>query len=84
MGASKAQVAVVQSGWVAMHDQLAAQSSRGVNCVIAGVGHFIQIDKPDDVIEAIRQVIRLIPIEQKPSCAAWPSPKPAPTAASPK
>ena len=84
MGASKAQVAVVQSGWIAMHDQLAAQSSRGVNCVLAGVGHFIQSDKPDDVIEAIRQIIRLIPIEQKPSCAAWPSPKPAPTAASPK
>jgi pimeloyl-ACP methyl ester carboxylesterase len=79
MGASKAQVAYVENGWIAMHDQLAAQSSRGVNCVIAGVGHAIQTDKPDDVIEAIRQVIRLIPIEEKPSCAAWPSPKPAPT-----
>jgi pimeloyl-ACP methyl ester carboxylesterase len=81
MGANKAQAAVVQSGWVALHDQLAAQSSRGVNCVIAGVGHVIQIDKPEFVIDAIRQVIRLIPIEQKPSCAAWPSPKPQPTTA---
>ncbi|HTV94023.1 MAG TPA: alpha/beta hydrolase [Verrucomicrobiae bacterium] len=79
MGASKAQVAVAQSGWISLHDQLAAQSSRGVNCVIEGVGHFIQIDKPNVIIEAIRQVIRVVPIEEKPSCAAWPSPKPTPT-----
>jgi pimeloyl-ACP methyl ester carboxylesterase len=79
MGASNGQVAVVEGGWIALHDQLAAQSSRGVNCVIAGVGHFIQIDKPDVVIEAIRQVMALIPTQKKPSCAAWPSPTSRPT-----
>jgi hypothetical protein len=52
-----------------------------VNCVIAGVGHFIQIDKPNVVIEAIRQVMALIPTQEKPSCAAWPAPTSRPSPA---
>jgi len=74
MGASNAQVEAVTNGWTTLHDQLAAQSSRGVNCVIAGSGHYIQTDKPNVVIEAIRQVLSLIPTDEKPSCAAWASP----------
>ena len=81
MGATNGQVTDVENGWISLHDQLAAQSTRGVNCVIAGVGHYMQADKPDVVIQAIQQVMRLIPTDEKPSCAAWPSPKPRPTAA---
>ncbi|MGB6060240.1 MAG: alpha/beta hydrolase [Candidatus Aquilonibacter sp.] len=79
MGANDTQVAIVQGGWTALHDQLAAQSSRGVNCAIAGAGHVIQVDKPNVVIEAIRQVMALIPTQEKPSCAAWASPTSRPT-----
>ncbi|HUA09396.1 MAG TPA: alpha/beta hydrolase [Candidatus Acidoferrales bacterium] len=79
MGATSAEVASVQGGWTALHDQLAAQSTRGADCVIAGAGHAMQIDKPEVVIDAIRQIMTLIPTEEKPSCAAWPSPRPSAT-----
>jgi pimeloyl-ACP methyl ester carboxylesterase len=83
MGATSSQLATAQAGWVSLHDQLAAQSTRGVNCVIAGAGHFIQTDKPDVVIDAIRQVITLLTqTTAKPTCPASASatshPKPAP------
>ena len=81
MGATNAELVYVENGWITLHDHLAAQSRRGVNCVIANVGHYIQVDKPDVVIQAIQQVMRLIPTDEKPSCAAWPSPKPLPTLA---
>ncbi|HTZ55512.1 MAG TPA: alpha/beta hydrolase [Candidatus Acidoferrum sp.] len=69
MGATNAQVATAQAGWVALHDQLAAQSTRGINCIIPGAGHYIQIDDPRAVIEAIRQVMTLTP-SAKPTCPA--------------
>lgn len=71
LGATDAQIATVQEGWMNLHDQLAAQSSRGINCVVPGAGHYIQVDKPDVVIDAIRQIMMLL--EQpsaKPTCPA--------------
>ncbi|MGB6986988.1 MAG: alpha/beta hydrolase [Candidatus Aquilonibacter sp.] len=69
MGASDAQVTIVQKGWISLHDQLAAQSSRGINCVIPHTSHYIQIDQPQVVIDAIRQVVTLTPAA-KPTCPA--------------
>jgi pimeloyl-ACP methyl ester carboxylesterase len=69
MGATAAQTATVQQGWINLHDQLAAQSSRGINCVVPDTSHYIQIDKPQVVIDAIRQVMTLTPSE-KPTCPA--------------
>lgn len=43
--------------WVELHDDIAALSTRGVNEIVPGSGHYIQLDKPGVVIEAIRQVI---------------------------
>lgn len=81
MGASDGQVATVQKGWIGLHDQLAAQSSRGINCVFPDSGHYIQSDDPGAVIEAIRQVMTLVQQPSvKPTCpasASTPSP-PAP------
>ncbi len=69
MGATAGQVATAQAGWVALHNQLAAQSTRGVNCVIPDVGHYIQNDRPDVVVAAIREVITLLTqTTAKPTC----------------
>lgn len=80
MSASDAQVAIVQKGWISLHDQIAAQSSRGVNCVIPNSGHYIQTDDPGAVIDAIRQVVTLTPAA-KPTCpaSASASSRPVPT-----
>ena len=44
--------------WTEMHDQLAELfSTAGSNRVIQGSGHYIQIDKPDVVVDAILEVV---------------------------
>lgn len=43
--------------WVELHDDIAALSTRGVNEIVPGAGHYIQFDKPGAVIDAIQQVI---------------------------
>ena len=43
--------------WMKLHDEIAASSTRGVNRVVPGAGHFIQLEKPDAVIEAINEVL---------------------------
>jgi pimeloyl-ACP methyl ester carboxylesterase len=69
MGANDGQVATVVKGWTSLHDQLAAQSSRGINCVIDGTGHYIQVDKPQAVVDAILQVMTLLQQPSvKPTC----------------
>jgi pimeloyl-ACP methyl ester carboxylesterase len=41
----------------AWHDRIAALSSRGVDLMIGGAGHDIQIDRPASVISAIAKVV---------------------------
>jgi pimeloyl-ACP methyl ester carboxylesterase len=41
----------------ALHDQLAARSSRGEHRLVYGSGHYIQVDQPDAVVDAIRKVV---------------------------
>jgi pimeloyl-ACP methyl ester carboxylesterase len=43
--------------WDAQHDALAKGSSRGTNRIVAGAGHYIQIDQPAAVIDAVRSVV---------------------------
>jgi hypothetical protein len=43
--------------WKADHDALAARSSTGESKVVSGAHHFIQLDEPRVVIDAIRKVI---------------------------
>jgi hypothetical protein len=82
MGANDQQVATVIKGWTNLHDQLAAQSSRGINCVIDGSGHYIQVDKPNVVIDAIREVMTLLGQPSvKPTCPASASTTTPPTKA---
>lgn len=43
--------------WVALHEELAGLSTEGVHRVVPGASHYIQEDRPDAVIEAIREVV---------------------------
>jgi pimeloyl-ACP methyl ester carboxylesterase len=43
--------------WKAGHDALAARSTRGESIVVPGSGHFIQIEQPQAVIDAVRKVV---------------------------
>ena len=49
-----------------MHVELAAQSSRGKRIVAEQSGHYIHIDQPELVIEAIREVVEAARREQQP------------------
>jgi len=41
-----------------MHDELAALSTRGSNRKVKNSGHYIQKDRPDEVIAAIAEVVQ--------------------------
>ena len=43
--------------WKSGHDQLAARSTRGVSIVVPYAAHFIQLDQPQAVIDAITTVV---------------------------
>lgn len=43
--------------WNRMHDELAAQSNRGINRQVPDAGHYIHVDRPDVVIAAIKEAI---------------------------
>jgi pimeloyl-ACP methyl ester carboxylesterase len=43
--------------WMQGHDAIAALSSRGRNRVVPGSGHFIQIQQPQAVIDAVSEVV---------------------------
>jgi pimeloyl-ACP methyl ester carboxylesterase len=43
--------------WKRGHDRLAARSTRGESLIAAGAGHFIQLDTPQAVIDAIGKVV---------------------------
>jgi hypothetical protein len=53
----KAQFPLVQATWSARHDAYAALSTRGVNRVIADTPHYIQLSKPQVVIDAVDEVV---------------------------
>jgi pimeloyl-ACP methyl ester carboxylesterase len=52
-----AQVSVLNALWNHMHDELAALSSRGANRQVPNSGHYIQRDRPEVVMETIREVL---------------------------
>jgi pimeloyl-ACP methyl ester carboxylesterase len=53
VGEEAAQYAI----WVALHRSLATESSQGRQVVVPKSGHFIAVDQPDRVIDAIREVL---------------------------
>jgi pimeloyl-ACP methyl ester carboxylesterase len=53
------QIPAMTKLWKSGHDELAARSTRGRNIVVPGSNHYIQLDHPDAVIDAIRKVIAM-------------------------
>ena len=56
-GVSPEQNAQIEKAWRAGHDRLAALSAKGVNRVVPGSGHYIQIGQPGAVVDAIREAV---------------------------
>lgn len=56
-GAKAEQLAAMNAGWIAWHDDYARLSKRGVNLVVRGSGHMVQQEKPQAVIAAILAVV---------------------------
>ena len=56
-GATPEQTVQIEKAWNLGHDRLAALSTRGSNTVVPGSGHYIQLDQPQAVIDAIQQAI---------------------------
>ena len=48
---------IFYDNWKAGHDRLAARSTRGRSIVVFQAGHSIQLDQPQQVIDAIRTVV---------------------------
>jgi pimeloyl-ACP methyl ester carboxylesterase len=46
--------------WVELHRDLAAESTRGRQVMVEDSGHFIAVDQPAKVVEAIQDVVRLV------------------------
>lgn len=46
-----------EAAWQQMQIELAAQSSKGQQLLVEGAGHMIHHDRPEAVVEAIRQVV---------------------------
>ncbi len=47
----------VEAAWRAGHAALAARSTRGEHIVVPGSRHYVQIDEPQAVIDAVRRVV---------------------------
>jgi len=54
-----AQIPTMSALWKSGHDELASRSTRGRNIVVPGSNHYIQLDHPDAVIQAIKQVLKM-------------------------
>jgi pimeloyl-ACP methyl ester carboxylesterase len=53
--------------WKELHNELAQESSRGQQVIVPGSGHFIEADKPQAVIDAIRTVCTISRLNPVPS-----------------
>lgn len=62
-GAPAEQTAALHAAWVKMHDDMATLSPRGVNLIVQGAGHTIQMDKPAAVITAVEGVVATLRAE---------------------
>lgn len=67
-GTSLAQRAAIKQLWGELRKTDAAHSDLGVSCTVSGAGHYIQLDKPNIVAEAVLETIRAGKMVKKPVC----------------
>jgi pimeloyl-ACP methyl ester carboxylesterase len=58
MGMNADQAARMQTEWIAMQEERAAWSTNGRHRVIGDAGHYVQFDRPDVVVDAVRHVVK--------------------------
>ncbi len=46
-----------ESLWTSMHGELAAEASNGEQIIVRGASHYIQLDRPDVVVDAILETL---------------------------
>jgi pimeloyl-ACP methyl ester carboxylesterase len=56
-GSMPDEIAAIMALWKSSHDEMAGLSDNGVRRDVPGVGHMIPTERPDVVIDAIREVI---------------------------
>jgi pimeloyl-ACP methyl ester carboxylesterase len=56
-GVPPSAVPAMEAAWKAGHDRLAALSTHGIDVVVSDTGHYIQVEQPDAVIDAVRRVV---------------------------
>ena len=56
-GVPPAYLPKVEAAWRAGHDRIAALSSRGANTIVPGARHYVQVDRPQAVVDAVRLVV---------------------------
>ena len=56
-GLPQSEIEAGAKAWSHMHDEIAALSTKGVNRLVEGSGHYIQKQKPQVVIDAVAEVV---------------------------
>jgi pimeloyl-ACP methyl ester carboxylesterase len=51
--------------WEGLHTRVAGMSTRGINVIVPNAGHYIQYDRPQVVIDAIKQVLAIARAQRK-------------------
>ena len=59
-GQSPVEARRFEDAWMAGHDRLAALSTRGSNTVVPGSQHYIQLDQPKAVIDAVGRAVAAV------------------------
>ncbi len=59
-GVPPSQIAGVEAAWIAGHAALAARSTKGDHIVVPGARHYIQIDRPQAVVDATLKVVKQV------------------------
>ena len=69
-GATQRQLDALSTARNEMRAALAHRTTRGIVCQISDTGHFIQLDRPAVVTNAILQILALTKAPRPPSCAS--------------
>ncbi|RBP06508.1 pimeloyl-ACP methyl ester carboxylesterase [Roseiarcus fermentans] len=59
-GAPATATAAVEAAWLAGHAALATRSTKGEHVIAPGARHYIQIDRPRAVVEAVDEVVKAV------------------------
>ncbi len=59
-GAPSMAIPAVEAAWIGGHASLAARSTKGEHILVPGARHYVQIDRPQAVVEAVDKVVKAL------------------------